>query len=220
GLIVPIGSWVLRESCRLARSWQVRFPEAGPVRLGVNLSPRQLGHPGIVDDVRTALQTTGLPANLLVIELTETVLTESTNASAGLLRGLRGLGVDIYMDDFGTGYSSLSRLAGFQLQGIKVHHSFVHRMGARRRDLAIVRSIVDLAGTLGLRVIAEGVESVAQRERLIAFGCELGQGLLFGGPLDPEGASGVLAAPWPPATSIRDVALPPHAAARRSSVRY
>lgn len=193
GAIVPIGSWVLRESCRLARSWQERFPDVAPVRVSVNLSPTQLGHSGIVHDVRTALGASDLAPSLLVVELTETMLTESTDTSAGILRELRRLGIDVYMDDFGTGHSSLSRLAGFQLQGLKVHHSFIHRMGARRRDLAIVRSIVDLAGTLGLRVVAEGVETIAQRERLIAFGCELGQGHLFGGPLEPETATLMLA---------------------------
>src|SRR5438046_9983584 len=102
------------------------------------------------------------------------------------------------MDDFGTGYSSLSSLPRFPLQGIKVDRSLVHRMGARRTDLEIVRSIVDLAGNLGLGVIAEGVETVTQRARLIAFGCRLGPGQLFAKPLEPAaaGATG-LAHSWP-----------------------
>src|SRR5204863_2497170 len=95
-------------------------------------------------------------------------------------------------DDFGTGYSSLTYLHRFPVQAIKVDRSFVHRMGARRTDLEIVRSIVDLATTLGLRVIAEGVETQAQRERLIAFGCELGQGFLFAKALEPEAARALL----------------------------
>src|SRR5438046_9774546 len=99
------------------------------------------------------------------------------------------------MDDFGTGYSSLSSLPRFPLQGIKVDRSLVHRMGARRTDLEIVRSLVDLAGNLGLGVIAEGVETVTQRARRIAFGSRLGQGQLFARPLAPAAAGGLLAAP-------------------------
>ena len=115
------------------------------------------------------------------------------DSSVAQLRRLRELGVELHMDDFGTGYSSLSYLPRVPLQGIKVDRSFVHRVGGRRIDLDIVRSIVDLAKTLSLEVIAEGVETVAQRERLIAFGCELGQGELFAKPLEPAAASALLA---------------------------
>src|SRR2546428_10923051 len=118
---------------------------------------------------------------------------ESVESSTTALGQLRGLNVELHMDDFGTGYSSLSSLPRFPLQGIKVDRSLVHRMGARRTDLEIVRSIVDLAGNLGLGVIAEGVETVTQRARLIAFGCGLGQGHLFAKPPEPAAARALLA---------------------------
>src|SRR5439155_11934104 len=119
------------------------------------------------------------------------------SVATDLLTELRLLGVELHVDDFGTGYSSLSYLPRFPLQAIKVDRSFVHRMGARRTDLEIVRSIVDLATTLGLGVIAEGVETAAQRERLIAFGCELGQGFFFAEPLEPAAVAALLEAPVP-----------------------
>ena len=193
GLILPIGAWVLQEACRHARRWQDALPASAALRVHVNLSAKQLGHPGIVDDVRTALQDAGLAPSCLALEITESVLMASVESSAALLLELRKLGVELHMDDFGTGYSSLSYLPRLPLQGIKVDRSFVHRIGGRRIDLDIVRSIVELARTLSLEVIVEGVETVAQRERLIAFGCGLGQGDLFAKPLEPAAASALLA---------------------------
>ncbi len=195
GLIVSIGSWVLQEACRQARRWQETFPAAAALRISVNLSAKQLAHPRIVEDVRTALQAAGLAPRCLALEISERVLLDSVESSTTALGQLRGLNVELHMDDFGTGYSSLSSLPRFPLQGIKVDRSFVHRMGARRTDLEIVRSIVDLAGNLGLGVMAEGVETVTQRARLIAFGCRLGQGQLFAKPLEPAAAGGLLAEP-------------------------
>ena len=195
GLIVPIGSWVLQEACRQARRWQETFPAAAALRISVNLSAKQLAHPRIVEDVRTALQAAGLAPPCLALEISERVLLDSVESSTTALGQLRGLNVELHMDDFGTGYSSLSSLPRFPLQGIKVDRSFVHRMGARRTDLEIVRSIVDLAGNLGLGVMAEGVETVTQRARLIAFGCRLGQGYLFAKPVEPTAAGALLAEP-------------------------
>jgi diguanylate cyclase (GGDEF)-like protein/PAS domain S-box-containing protein len=192
GVIIPVGTWVLREACRYARTWQNAVPGAGPVRVSVNLSAKQLAHPGIVDDVRAALEPGGLAPPSLSLDVTESVIMESVESSIAQLSRLREVGVELHMDDFGSGYSSLSSLPRFPLQAIKVNRTFVHRMGARRTDLEIVRSIVDLAEHLGLTVIAEGVETAAQRERLIAFGCQLGQGFLFAQPLEPEAASALL----------------------------
>jgi EAL domain-containing protein (putative c-di-GMP-specific phosphodiesterase class I) len=123
------------------------------------------------------------------------MLMKNVDSSTALLQRLRTLGVGLHMDDFGTGYSSLGQLPLLPIQGLKIHHMFVHRMGARRTDLEIVRSVVDLARTLHLGVIAEGVDTIAQRERLIGLGCEFGQGSLFAEPLEPEAASAFLAAP-------------------------
>src|SRR6266566_4721808 len=193
GLIVSIGTWVLREACRYARTWQNAVPGAGPVRISVNVSAKQLADPRLVDDLRAALQDAGLTPAALSLEVTESVLMESLDSSIALLNRLREVGIQLHMDDFGSGYSSLSYLPRFPLQGIKVDQTFVHRMGARRTDLEIVRSIVDLAEHLGLMVIAEGVETATQRERLIAVGCELGQGFLFAKALEPEAARALLA---------------------------
>jgi EAL domain-containing protein (putative c-di-GMP-specific phosphodiesterase class I) len=129
----------------------------------------------------------------LVLEIAESVLMENVESSTARLHELRELGVELHLDNFGTGHTSLSSLPRYPLQGIKVDRSFVHRIGGRRIDLDIVRSIVDLAGALGLGVIAEGVESAVQRERLIAFGCEFGQGYLFAKPLEPTAAGTLLA---------------------------
>jgi EAL domain-containing protein (putative c-di-GMP-specific phosphodiesterase class I) len=120
------------------------------------------------------------------------MLMKNVESSTALLRQLRTLGVELHMDDFGTGYSSLGQLPHLPIQGIKIHHMFVHRMGGRRTDLEIVRSVVELARTLGLGVIAEGVDTVAQRERLIGLGCEFGQGSLFAEPLEAAAASAFL----------------------------
>src|SRR5439155_962539 len=131
----------------------------------VTLSAKQLAHPRIVEDVRTALQAAGLAPPCLALEISERVLLDSVESSTTALSQLRGLNVELHMDDFGTGYSSLSSLPRFPLQGIKVDRSFVHRMGARRTDLEIVRSIVDLAGNIGLGVMAAGVETVTRGKR-------------------------------------------------------
>jgi diguanylate cyclase (GGDEF)-like protein/PAS domain S-box-containing protein len=192
GLILPIGRWVLQEACRSARRWQDTLPTGAPVRVSVNLSAKELGHPHIADEVQTAIHDAGLAPSCLVLEIAERAIMENVESSTALLHKLREVGVELHMDDFGTGQSSLSSLPRFPLQGIKVDHSFVHRVGGRRIDLDIVRSIVDMARTLRLQVIAEGVETVAQRERLIAFGCELGQGSLFAKPLEPAAADALL----------------------------
>jgi len=193
GLILPIGAWVLQEACQSARRWRDRFPTRAPVRISVNLSARQLAHPGLVDQVRTALQGAELEPSCLALEIAESVLTENAEAATAPLDQLRELGVELYLDHFGTGRSSLTSIPTFPLQGIKLDRTVVHRIGGRRLDLDVVRSIMDLARSLGLRLIAEGVETVAQRERLIAFGCERRQGHILAKPVEATAAGGLLA---------------------------
>ena len=140
------------------------------------------------------LREMGLEASCLALEIAESVLMENVESAIAVLNQLRELGVELYMSHFGSGRLSLSSMPSFPLRGIKVDPTVVHRVGGRRADLDVVRSIMDLARSLGLRAIAEGVETVAQRERLIAFGCELGQGHLLGKPLEPKAAIALLKA--------------------------
>jgi diguanylate cyclase (GGDEF)-like protein/PAS domain S-box-containing protein len=192
GLIVPIGEWVLHEACWHARRWEKAFPLAPPVRISVNISARQLEHPGFVRQVRTALHDSGLAPQRLRLEITESALIGDVESSVALLDRCRALRVELHMDDFGTGYASLSNLPRFPLQTIKIDKGFVQRMAGRRTDREIVRTVVELARRLGLHVIAEGVETPVQRDRLLELGCELGQGFLFSAPLSPPDAAAFL----------------------------
>jgi diguanylate cyclase (GGDEF)-like protein/PAS domain S-box-containing protein len=197
GLISQIGRWVLHEACRRAREWQVARPDVEPVTVAVNLSPRQVAHVGLMDHVASALRESGLEPACLRLEITESVLMEGLDEVAALLDRLRGLGVELHMDDFGTGYASLSYLRRFPLQALKIDRSFVRRMGSRRSDLEVVRTILALAQNLGMGVIAEGVETEAQRRRLLELGCAYGQGYLFARPLEPGEAEALVHAPTP-----------------------
>jgi diguanylate cyclase (GGDEF)-like protein/PAS domain S-box-containing protein len=188
GLIVPIGQWVLHEASRYAKAWQDPSTNGSPLRISVNLSARQLAHPDIVRDVQGAIREAGIAPSCLVLDIPERVLIEDVEVSKVVLRQLRELGVGLHLDDFATAYSLLKDLPLLPLDGIKVDRALVHHIGVRRTDLEIVRSIIDLARSLSLDVIAVGVETVAQRERLIAFGCQLGQGRLIARPLEPKTA--------------------------------
>ena len=193
GLIVPIGAWVLKEACRQGREWQLAHPRQDPLTIGVNLSVEQVKYHGLRDDVATALRESGLAPRTLRLEVTETLLLEDLEEVAAQLERLRALDVELVMDDFGTGYSSLSYLRRFPLDALKIDRSFVRRVGARKGDTELVRTIIALAQNLGMGVIAEGVESAAQRDRLVELGCVYGQGFLFAEPLEPLEAGGLLA---------------------------
>ena len=182
GLIVPLGRWVLEESCRLASRWARERPEPA-ITIAVNISAKQLWHAGFIEDLKAILDTTGLPAHLLKLELTESLLMENAEASAAVLESLRSAGVALSIDDFGTGYSSLSYLQRFPIHTIKIDRSFVSGMAQVDSDMMIVRTIVSLAHSLGLDLVAEGVETPDQMARLRALGCEFGQGYLFSKPV-------------------------------------
>ena len=182
GQIVEIGRWVLEEGCRQALDFQAVAVGDSPLRLGVNLSARQLQHPGIVGDVRRALAGSGLDPSTLVLEVTESVMMADAEVAATRLHELRALGACVALDDFGTGYSSLSHLSRFPIDVLKMDRSFLAPEGAlQARGLAA--AIVSLGVTLGLEVVAEGIERPDQMEALRELGCPIGQGYLLGRPM-------------------------------------
>jgi diguanylate cyclase (GGDEF)-like protein/PAS domain S-box-containing protein len=193
GLIVPIGTWVLEESCRQLAEWRRRFPSAPPWSVAVNLSARQVARPGLAAVVAEALRGSGIDPSWLCLELTESVLIEATTPALAMLRSLKALGVRLAIDDFGTGYSSLSYLRRFPVDVVKVDRSFVAGLGIDGEDDAIVAAVVGLTQRLGLRAVAEGVETEDQATRLRDLGCDLGQGFLFARPLPPEDITPLLA---------------------------
>jgi len=182
GLIVPIGRWVLREACRQAVVIQQRVPRDPPLTMSVNLSVKQLQHSDIVADVRDALHFAGLPAEMLMLEITETVLMTDTDLAVERLAELRELGVHLAMDDFGTGYSSLSYLNRFPVDVLKMDRSFL-REGATPDASGLASAVVALGETLRLDVVAEGIELSEQWITLRELGCTRGQGFFFARPM-------------------------------------
>jgi EAL domain-containing protein (putative c-di-GMP-specific phosphodiesterase class I) len=189
GLIVPLGLWILREACRHASGWRARFGVDLPV--SVNLSGRQLTEPDVVEHVARILEETGLPGRLLGLEVTESVLMDNLDSAAQKLRRLKDLGVRIAIDDFGTGYSSMSLLHRFPIDVLKLDRSFVARIPGPGSPT--VRALVALAHNLGMEVVAEGVETAAQRESLAGLECAFGQGHLFSEAVSPERAAELVA---------------------------
>ncbi|MEO5939554.1 MAG: EAL domain-containing protein, partial [Candidatus Limnocylindrales bacterium] len=176
GDIVPIGRWILREACRQARDWQIRLARPD-LQMSVNLAARQFREHDIVATVRAILDETGLPPATLMLEITESGLMRRTQATIARLAALRDLGVHLAIDDFGTGYSSLSYLERFPIDTLKIDRTFVSPVGDAISPVA--RAIVDLGRTLGLQVIAEGIEHAEQARWLADLGCRYGQGFLF-----------------------------------------
>jgi EAL domain-containing protein (putative c-di-GMP-specific phosphodiesterase class I) len=174
GAIVPMGWWVLEQACERAQSW----PKG---QVGVNLSARQLLDPAAVTTVAAILARTGIDPRRVVLEITESVFLD-TEIIGHRLHQLRALGVLLAIDDFGTGYSSLSYLTRLPVDIVKIDRSFVERLGGPPGDEVLVRAVVQLARSLGLRSVGEGVETPVQLERLQAFGCDAAQGYLFGAP--------------------------------------
>nr|WP_246407021.1 EAL domain-containing protein [Modestobacter versicolor] len=187
GEIVAIGRWVLAEATRTAARWQRAHP-GRPLSMAVNVSARQLVGGTLLQHVAEALTASGLAPSALVLEVTETALVTDPAAVAERLAELRALGVRLALDDFGTGYSSLSYLRQFDVDVLKIDRSFVTLLDGSADDAAIVHGLVQLGRTLRLEVVAEGVETTAQRDRLRAERCDLAQGYLFSRPLEEADA--------------------------------
>lgn len=187
GLIQPLGRWVLREACSEANRWRNKSG-ATACGLSVNLSSKQLSQPDLAAVIAEVLADTGLPAELLQLEITESAILEHPEAAASTLKRLKQLGVRLSIDDFGTGYSSLSYLQRFPIDALKIDRSFVQHLGVERAidgdDARIVRAIVMIGRNLGKQVIAEGVETADQLQLLRDVGCDFAQGYFFSKPVD------------------------------------
>ena len=192
GLIFPLGSWVLRESCRWMRSWQAHQPRALPMTISVNLSGRQLEQPNLVEQIDRTLRETGLDPRDLRLEVTESVAMKDAERATATLQKLRRLGIRVSLDDFGTGYSSLNYLYRLPIDILKIDRSFVSRIDGDGRDSEIVRIILMLAQQLRLEVVAEGIETPVQYEWLRGVECRYGQGYYFSRALDGESAMALL----------------------------
>ncbi|MFP5505517.1 MAG: putative bifunctional diguanylate cyclase/phosphodiesterase [Gammaproteobacteria bacterium] len=191
GLIVPIGAWVLREACTQARRW---LDQGLPLeRMSVNLSGQQLLRGDILETVRRVLAETGLPANKLELEVTESFLMDRSETPISVLKQLRHLGVTISVDDFGTGYSSLARLKRLPIDRLKIDRGFVRDLPFDEDDTAITRAVIALGRSLGLRIIAEGVESAEQALFLLQEGCHEAQGYHYSRPVPAEAVAEILA---------------------------
>jgi diguanylate cyclase (GGDEF)-like protein/PAS domain S-box-containing protein len=184
GLIVPIGAWVLRQACEQAVRWRRRTGR--DLAMAVNVSARQLQHPGLVLEIGTALEAAGLEPGALVLEITESATVADTEGVLARLEELKALGVGLAIDDFGTGYSSLSYLRRFPVDQLKIDRSFVAGVAANGEDRAIAASVIGLAHALGIHVVAEGVETVKQLEWLSELRCDLAQGFNWLRPAPPD----------------------------------
>jgi EAL domain-containing protein (putative c-di-GMP-specific phosphodiesterase class I) len=178
-----LGLHVLREACCQLRRWQIRSLSERNLTMSVNLSGKQLSQSDLIEKVEEVLSESGIDPWQLKLEITETVVMENAELAAVTLARLRGLGVRLSIDDFGTGYSSLSYLNRFPVDTLKIDRSFIARMNQDDENVEIVKTIVSLAGNLGMQVVAEGVETEHQLEQLRLLKCQYGQGYLFSKPM-------------------------------------
>lgn len=194
GLIIPIGRFVLRQACQQLAQWQQTFATNPPLTVAVNLSAKEFAQLDLLDQIKHVLAEAHLAPHSLLLEITESMILEDDQAIRGTLSQLRELGVRVEIDDFGTGYSSLGYLTRFPVDTIKIDRSFISRMGSKGDGSHITRSILSLAHELGLEVVAEGVETMAQVSQLKGWQCEYAQGYFFARAVDKNSASQMLAA--------------------------
>ena len=191
GFIIPLGVWVLRAATEQVRRWQHLFGR--PLRLAVNLSARQFSHSGLIKQVESTLKATKFEAELLDFEIAESIAMENAEETIGVMRHLKSIGLGLSLDDFGTGYSSLSYLKRFPIDALKIDRSFVRDIPEDANDLAIVSAIIAMSHSLGLKVIAEGVETESQWEFLKDCGAQFAQGYHFSRPLPASDMEELLA---------------------------
>ncbi len=208
GLISAIGTWVLERACQQCYLWHKMFPQCAPLSMTVNLSGRQLQQAGLADIIAEALRKSGLAPPRLVLEITESVMMQDTEATLGKLRELKALGVRLAMDDFGTGYSSLSYLQRFPIDMLKIDRSFIDVINNGSEESALVQAIITLGQTLRLQIVAEGIEVYEQMEALQGLGCEIGQGYHFARPLTADEIAALLQDPYPAKTLSDYLELP------------
>ena len=182
GLVVPLGMRAMHSACAAAEAWQDRLPGVG---VAVNLSPRQLGDPGLLSEVDRAMDC-GLPADLITLEVTESALMDDPRSASATLHALRRRGLHLALDDFGTGYSSLAHLSRLPVDSVKVDKSFVDHLTQDPTSRAVVRAVVAMAGDLDLSVVAEGIETAEQCDAVLSLGVHLGQGYLFSRPVPAD----------------------------------
>jgi diguanylate cyclase (GGDEF)-like protein len=185
GLILPIGTWVLNETCNLISSWQQIYPQNPPLDVSVNMSSRQF-KPNLIKTLENIIKKTKITPGSLCLEITESIIMENSREASQLLAKLREMNIKVYIDDFGTGYSSLSYLNEFQIDALKIDRSFVSRMNNEKQSYEIAKAIVDLAHNLNLHVIAEGVEQEEQLEIIKSFKCQYAQGYFYSVPIEQE----------------------------------
>ena len=201
GLIVALGEWVLRESCRQLKSWHEQFPGNSELSISVNLSCKQFMQPDLVARIAKTLESTGLEPRFLKLEITESHVMENSDVAITIMNSLRELGVQLSIDDFGTGYSSLSYLQRLPINYLKIDRSFISLMDSNYENGEIVRAIIMLARNLKMQVIAEGIETEKQSQQLIDLNCTLGQGYYYSRPVDAATASDILRDPVPASES-------------------
>ena len=193
GMIIPLGRWVLAEACRQVRIFREQIPPDAPLRISVNLSAHQFRHPELVEEVSAILSETGTDPRDLALEITESVMMEKGPNAVGILRALKDLGLTLVMDDFGTGYSSITYLKNFPVDVLKMHKSMVEGMDRDPQNRAVVSATIGLAHTLGLDVVAEGVETAGELDKLRSMGCDVAQGYYWQRPCSSEKTMELLA---------------------------
>lgn len=193
GLIIPLGEWVLHEACRQMHAWQMEFPTASPLKISVNVASKQIKQANFIQQIEAILAKTGLDGSCLRLEITEGTLMEYVEKTIDTLLQIKAKKIQLSIDDFGLGYSSLSYLHRFPIDTLKIDRSFVSLMNSDN-NFEIIRTITTLAHTLGMDVIAEGVETSEQLTQLKGLGCEFGQGYFFSKPLNGASAQAMIAA--------------------------